>query len=113
MQEFTLTTPSYFLSAPRPADETALATICADPDIQRWTTIPAGYSRSDAHAFITEFAPQKWAEGSPVWLFSRGPEYAPLGCVNVDVTGIGRMGMLGFWGDNEARNTGMVTESFR
>lgn len=113
MQEFTLTTPSYFLSAPRPADVPALATICADPDIQRWTTIPAGYSRSDAEAFVTEFAPRKWAEGSPVWLIRHNSQSAPLGCVQVDVTGNGRIGRLGFWAAKEARNTGMVTEAVR
>ena len=40
------------LRAFRREDAPAIAAACTDPDIARWTTIPAEYTEADAHAYL-------------------------------------------------------------
>ena len=48
-------------------DADAVFDACQDADIQYWTTVPSPYSRDDAAFYVTEVAPQAWADGGGVF----------------------------------------------
>ena len=70
-----------FFSAERPVLETGvaglrlrslrdedlddLAATCADPEVQRWTTVPRPYTRAEAEAFAV-YAGKRWEQGRSV-----------------------------------------------
>lgn len=57
--------PAGLLLRPWRADDAgAVAALCADPDIARWTPVPAGYRPEDGRVFVAETSPREWAEGS-------------------------------------------------
>jgi RimJ/RimL family protein N-acetyltransferase len=47
----------------RPDDAMAVAAACQDPEIQRWTRLPAPYVEADAHAWLAGRA-ECWAQGA-------------------------------------------------
>lgn len=50
-----------------PADIDAILDLGSDPQMQRWTTVPAPYARGDAEAFVSRCA-VGWADGSSLTL---------------------------------------------
>jgi hypothetical protein len=34
----------------------------SDPAVQRWTRVPAPYTRADAEDFVVRYVPQSWAD---------------------------------------------------
>src|SRR3954451_13884385 len=70
----------------RPADAEAVWQACQDPDIQRWTTVPAPYLREHAEHFVREFSPAAWADGTgaPFGVFVQDRLVASTGLVSVD-----------------------------
>lgn len=48
----------------QPSDIDAVYRACQDPDIQRWTAVPAPYTREHADGFICKFAPRAWRDGT-------------------------------------------------
>ncbi len=55
----------------RPWDAGDVATVLragSDPAVQRWTLVPAPYTRADAEDFVVRYVPQSWADdGELVW----------------------------------------------
>jgi len=52
------------LRAPADRDVDAITRACQDPEIPRWTTVPAPYHRSDAEQFVAGYARGGWARGT-------------------------------------------------
>jgi len=50
------------LRPPNPGDTGWITEACQDPGIQRWTRVPVPYRRSDAEAFVRD-----WAGSEAVW----------------------------------------------
>lgn len=79
----TLTDGHVTLRRPRAQDAMAMVEQSADPDSQRWTVVPRGYTLADAYEFLEYIAAQQeLATGNIVWVIDRvvdgGPQYAGL-----------------------------------
>ncbi|MBB4664670.1 GNAT family N-acetyltransferase [Conexibacter arvalis] len=96
----------------RPADVPQIAAACVDPEIQRWTLVPAGYEERDARDFLAR-GDAGWTDGT----------LASLAVVAVDdpatVLGAvgfgrpdwqtGRAGEAGYWVVPAARGRGVAS----
>ena len=58
MEPVTLRTPRFELFAPTGDDVDAIHAACQDADIQRYTTVPSPYPRSEAEAFVEKVRAQ-------------------------------------------------------
>src|SRR5207249_4496998 len=83
-----------------------------DPEIVRFTRVPAPYQRSDAEAFIVE-AQELLASGSEWSLVIANPKTdALLGTVLLGIQGPG-VAEVGYWVRREARGRGYATRATR
>ena len=48
----------------QPGDAPAVQAACADPAIQRWTTVPVPYTKKDAREYVEQLSPRGWADGT-------------------------------------------------
>ncbi|MBO9704928.1 MAG: GNAT family N-acetyltransferase, partial [Arthrobacter sp.] len=60
----TLTTERLILRCPSAADVDRVLSICEDPEIVAFTTVPHPYRLEDAKTFVTEIIPAGWASGT-------------------------------------------------
>jgi RimJ/RimL family protein N-acetyltransferase len=103
------------LRAPVPADVPAIAAICQDADIQRWTRVPSPYTEEDARTFVL-MATGALAEGTGAHLLltpHAGPTGQIWGCVGVGRHARDLTGELGYWVAPEARGRGLATRAAR
>lgn len=102
------------LRGPAPADVDAITRICQDPDVQRWTRVPAPYTIDDARRFVL-MAIGALAEGTGAHLLavSATDRRQVLGCVGLSIDGADRSAELGYWVAPEARGRGVATRSGR
>jgi RimJ/RimL family protein N-acetyltransferase len=110
VQPFVLESPALRLEVPGPADVEAIVEACQDPVLQRFTTVPAPYSRDDALTFLDRIVGRGWATGREATWGLRGPGSSLLlGVVSV------RLGTrdVGFWTTRAARGRGLMTEAVR
>ncbi|MFG2722647.1 GNAT family N-acetyltransferase [Streptomyces sp. NPDC048416] len=111
MEPVTLTSERLLLRPLGPQDIDEVHQAVQDPAIQRWTTVPSPYTRSDAETFAGEIAPQSWENGTEYCfaIFPRdgGPLLAVMG---VMVRGRGAA-EIGFWAAAAHRGHGYVTEA--
>jgi RimJ/RimL family protein N-acetyltransferase len=49
------------------ADAEEVCAACQDPEIQRWTPVPAPYQHADAVSYVNETAPRVWSEGGALF----------------------------------------------
>lgn len=100
----------------RPADAAAVLEICQDPEIARWTTVPAPYTAEHARRFVEEQVPAGWAQGtSAIWAVceaTSGQVQASVG-LHLDRGGDSAVAELGFWCARPARGRGVVTAAAR
>jgi RimJ/RimL family protein N-acetyltransferase len=110
VQPFVLESPAVRLEVPGPADVEAIVEACQDPVLQRFTTVPAPYARSDAAFFLERIVDHGWVTGREATWGLRGPGSSLLlGVVSV------RLGTrdIGFWTAPEARGRGLMTAAVR
>ncbi|NIJ04227.1 GNAT family N-acetyltransferase [Frigoribacterium faeni] len=110
MQPFVLESPVLRLEVPGPADVEAIVDACQDPVLQRFTTVPTPYDRSDARFFLDRIVRHGWSTGREATWGLRGPGSSLLlGIVSV------RLGTrdVGFWTVPAARGRGLMTEALR
>jgi RimJ/RimL family protein N-acetyltransferase len=109
MEPVTLRTPRFELSAPTVDDVDAIHAACQDADIQRYTTVPSPYPRTEAEAFVEKVAAQ-WSEGVHLtWGIHRdGLLIGTMGLYRLDGTGAGE---LGYWTAPTERGRGVVREA--
>ncbi|WP_447925459.1 GNAT family N-acetyltransferase [Georgenia muralis] len=96
------------LSAPTADDVDRITEICQDPDVQRWTTIPVPYRRSDAEGFVAGVIPEGWAAGSPVWAIRDEGGARLVGMVGLHGAQDGKA-EIGYWLASEARGRGVMS----
>lgn len=102
------------LRAPAPADVDAIARICSDPEIQRWTRVPSPYTTDDARRFVL-MSIGALAEGTGVHLLAvRSDERRTVrGCVGLSIDVADRSAELGYWIAPEARRQGVAVRGSR
>ena len=84
---------------------------CQDPDIQRWTRVPAPYALSDAQGFVGELAPSHWQNerGAP-FAVTDSATGAGLGSVGLIVHDlVSGVAEAGYWTTPAARARGVTT----
>jgi RimJ/RimL family protein N-acetyltransferase len=90
---------------------------CQDPEIPRWTTVPAPYTREHAVEFVQRTAPAAWREdtGYDFGVFTREGGETLVGMVGlVRLTQLGapqRQAELGYWTVREHRGKGYTAEA--
>lgn len=108
--------PALLLSAPTRQDVEQIAEICQDPDIQEWTSVPRGYTREHALAFIQEQVVPGWESGQSLSWGVRELDEASVAHL------VGMMGLtsrghgvweIGFWQAPQARGRGTVTRALQ
>lgn len=99
----------------KPADADDVHRACQDPDIQRWTTVPAPYLPEHAHGFVAEMAPRAWADGTrapfAVCDADTGELLGSCGLVTID-HGL-RSAEVGYWTASWARGRGVAVRATR
>ncbi|WP_054953570.1 GNAT family N-acetyltransferase [Flaviflexus massiliensis] len=109
MKPVTLTTDRLTLTIPTLDLVSDVTRICRDPEVQRWTTVPANYSEEDAEAFLGS-AVERWEEDSPLWAIFLGEQL--VGMVELfRPLGEGKRTDIGFWLDPEVRGEGYMSEA--
>ncbi|GAA1588922.1 GNAT family N-acetyltransferase [Leucobacter aridicollis] len=94
MEPFELQGSGLTLNQLRPADAPDVARYCADPIFEEFMATPWPYTLADAESFISEYAPQAWANGSEwTWAIRREADGPVLGVISIRLPS----GMLGYW----------------
>ncbi len=115
MEPVELTAGQLHLRPPVPADEAAIFAACQDPEIQRFTIVPAPYTEAAAHDFVTSYVPDGWRSG-------RRATFAVLDAGSGDLLGMSGLGHLGieagighvgYWSAPQARGRGVATSALR
>ncbi|SDO51247.1 Protein N-acetyltransferase, RimJ/RimL family [Microbacterium sp. ru370.1] len=110
MEPPTLHTARLKLSAPRKDDVAAVHAECQDAAIQRFTTVPSPYLRSDAETFV-ELTRTWWAEGSEATWAIR------LDGLLVGMIGLAKLASggpeIGYWVSSRVRGRGVASEAAR
>lgn len=105
----TLRTARLELFPPTTDDVDAIHEACQDVDIQRYTTVPSPYTRTDAEEFIDRVAAQ-WVTGEHLtWGVHRdGVLVGMIGLYRLNGAGDGE---IGYWVAPSARGAGILTEA--
>ncbi|MEU1806532.1 GNAT family N-acetyltransferase [Streptomyces sp. NPDC019937] len=118
MKPVTLTTERLVLRPFRPSDAPAVHAACQDPDILRWTTVPAPYERAHAEDFVRRTCPEGWRNDSSYnfALVTRdvGELIGAMGLVRLGrLRGPEHQAELGYWTAREHRRRGYTGEAAR
>ncbi|MEO3746365.1 GNAT family N-acetyltransferase [Plantactinospora sp. B5E13] len=111
----TITEDGLVLRPWRPEDAEAVYRACQDPDIQRWTTIPAPYRMEHAEGFVGTIAPQAWATGSgaPFAVCDAATGELLGSCGLVAITPSLDTAEVGYWTAPWARGRGVAVRATR
>jgi len=111
LEPVVLTGSRAVLSIPGERDIDRVASLCTEPAIARWTTVPQPYDRGDAEQFILGAVTRGWAHGtSCTWAIRRERGGELIGMIGLD--GIEeREAELGFWLAPEARGAGVMSDA--
>ncbi|MFI8998950.1 GNAT family N-acetyltransferase [Streptomyces sp. NPDC053542] len=124
MEPVTLTTERLVLRPFRPGDAAAVHAACQDPDIPRWTTVPAPYTYAHAEDFVGPHTARGWREDTTyTFAVTLKEDGRPAG----DGTLVGSAGLvrmtklapperqaeLGYWSVKEHRGRGYTVEAAR
>ncbi len=103
MERTEITAGQLHLRPWEPADAGQVEAICQDPEIQRWTSVPVPYMRSDAESYVGPVTAAGWNDGTAA-------HFAVLDAVSADVlASVSLMGItagraeLGLWVSAAAR----------
>jgi RimJ/RimL family protein N-acetyltransferase len=100
-------------------DVPAIAAICRDPAIQRWTRVPSPYTEADAGTYVRELARGSLTRGTGVHLLAvpvgerGGPGGRILGAVGCSIDAADFSGEFGYWVAPDARRQGVATTAGR
>lgn len=80
----------------RTSDVAAVVVTCQDPTTVAWTVVPDQYTQAEGHAFVTEFAPGRWASGQGAIFAIADPDDRYAGSISLALTGptIGDVGYV-------------------
>lgn len=110
MEPITLRTDRLVLRPPTGADVDAIFEACQDPDIQRFTSVPSPYARTDAEDFV-RLVTEWWADGSQtVWtIYDQDVLVGAIGLHHISQGSA----ELGYWAVAEHRGRGILGEAAR
>lgn len=109
MTGVTLSGDRVTLSPPEEADVDLVTEYCRDPEVQRWTTVPSPYERTDAAHFILDVVASGWATGTTAtWAIRLEPGGELRGMIGLDGITDGAA-EIGYWLAPEARGQGVMT----
>jgi len=94
----------------REDDAPAVAEICQDPEIPRWTNVPSPYTEADARAFIRETLAGERAEMARAIVDAH--DGTLLGAIGLRLPAPG-VGEVGYWLAARARGRGAATRAVR
>ncbi|NEN06953.1 GNAT family N-acetyltransferase [Diaminobutyricibacter tongyongensis] len=109
MKGVTLSGDRVTLSMPDESDVELVTEYCRDPDVQRWTTVPSPYERTDALHFILDVVPAGWVTGSmATWAIRREPADELRGMIGLNGIAEGAA-EIGYWLAAPSRGRGLMT----
>jgi RimJ/RimL family protein N-acetyltransferase len=112
MEERTLTDGTVWLSRPRRTDIDTIVTLCQEPSVGEWVTIPLPYGRSDAETFLDEMADPGWAARSPTWAIREAEGKPVIGMIALGERDESAA-EIGFWLGSEFRGKGLMSRAVR
>jgi RimJ/RimL family protein N-acetyltransferase len=96
----------------RDTDQPALVDACRDPEIARWTRVPANYGPSDAKAFLLQRYDMLSAGVAAPFAIVPSPDGGLLGSVSLlRIAWEHRRAEVGYWLAREARGKGHATRA--
>jgi RimJ/RimL family protein N-acetyltransferase len=115
LEPVALTTERLVLRPLTADDVDAVFAACQDPEIQRWTTVPAPYERSHAEQFVHGINPVGWREGTfcNFGSFRRDTGALVSSIGPMDIRRSARVAEIGFWTAKWARGNGFTVEAVR
>jgi len=99
------------LRVPREEDVPWIVRGCRDPEVPRWTTIPADYTEALGREFVDETAVD-WAQGTNA-RFAIVLDGAGAGMVGLHRLAAGQVPDVGYWVGHWARRRGVATLAAR
>lgn len=100
------------LRPPREEDIPAIIAACQDPEIARWTMVPAPYTDEDARAFVRgTHRPGGDPEIALVIVDAATDDL--LGAIGMRIDGAAGVGDVGYWVKRDARGRGVATRAVR
>jgi RimJ/RimL family protein N-acetyltransferase len=108
-----LHTERLVLSTPVAADIDAITAACQDPLIQRWTTVPSPYTRTDAENFVNAFVTAGWQSATTrTWAIRRRDDEGErlVGMAGLESIRDGS-GEIGYWLVPSARRERIMSEA--
>jgi RimJ/RimL family protein N-acetyltransferase len=109
MSPIVLRTPRLVLDQPGERDVDLVTEYCQDEVLQRYTTVPVPYRRSDAETFLLEVVPRSWAEDTErSWAIRLAdvPDAPLLGLISVR-----SFDEVGYWMGAPHRGNGYLGEA--
>jgi RimJ/RimL family protein N-acetyltransferase len=99
----------------RDTDLPAIVRACQDPDIVRWTRVPARYGESDARAFLlARYDALHAGSTAPFAIVSAADDTQLLGSISLmRLAWQHARGEVGYWLARDARGQGHVTRAVR
>ncbi|HET9103944.1 MAG TPA: GNAT family N-acetyltransferase [Solirubrobacteraceae bacterium] len=97
----------------RESDLTAIVTLCRDPEIARWTRVPANYTEADGRVFLARRHDMAHAGLlAPFAIVSDGPDGELLGSISLlRFVWAHRRAEVGYWLGRSARGAGHATRA--
>jgi RimJ/RimL family protein N-acetyltransferase len=95
------------LRPPAETDVDAIVAACQDPEIPRWTNVPAPYRREDALAYLTRTANDPATR--PFLAFAGDELVGSFSVLELDLEA--RCGEIGYWVAAPARGRGLATRA--
>ncbi|UQX87630.1 GNAT family N-acetyltransferase [Jatrophihabitans telluris] len=93
-------------------DADAVYAACQDSAIQRWTTVPSPYGRSDAIDYVTSIAASAWMDGGGIFAIVVAATGRVAGSIGAHRMAAG-VAHIGYWSVPDLRGNGFVTEALR
>ncbi|MGI5213923.1 GNAT family N-acetyltransferase [Plantactinospora sp. CA-290183] len=99
----------------RAGDAADVHRACQDPDIQRWTTVPAPYRLEHATGFVSTMSPRAWATGTgaPFAVCDAATGGLLGSCALVTIDSVLRSAEVGYWTAPWARGRGVAVRATR
>ncbi len=94
----------------RTSDAAAIAQACQDPDIPRFTMMPAGMTEADAHVWIDRGLAW-WPQGVARFAITTPPADDALGQMGIQFDEPMRRAEAFYWLDPKARGQGLAAEA--